>query len=356
MFETLPVNHQYVLNHCTQRISRSNPEARHNYNNQFPSGDPRSSLSEPWRYPIIDSYASLSQPKTEDEKNRDFGMNRVTFLTHHPPDALPASVALVGSFHPLYETIPLEPIPFMDEPTGYHACMVKLPKGEVHTYRFIINGSLTNDPINPQTRTLQNGETWSLFFTDGATELVTFQPWQARLLDRLTDHILPFRTSEGELFLEYYYNYLDRDTKDSRFPYAYRFDQSVGVVNFIDKLLSKQERHHLISYTICLRIIDRLLRQRNPFVEPADVSKEMYAELYDQMFANNVPGWPLNEYDNPSFFLELLRRHSYTGAFSHPKYGGNAGAAGWDFLAGRAPFNWRQAIETPLGRNKDYHG
>ncbi|MBD2551215.1 gluconate 2-dehydrogenase subunit 3 family protein [Microcystis elabens FACHB-917] len=346
----LPVNHQYVLNHCAQRLSRSSQEARHNYNNQFLPGDPRASISEPWRFPFIDSYSSAPRSPSDDE------LNRVTFVTTHPIDTPPPSVVVVGSFHPLYQTIPLEPILFMGEPTGFQACTVIIPKQEVHTYRYIIDGSIVNDPVNPQERTLLNGETWSMFFTDGATELVTLQPWQATLLDRLTDHILPLRTTEGQQFLDFYYNFLDQEARNTRFPYAYRFDQSIGVVNYIDKMLSRHERHHLISYTICLEIIDILLRQRNPFIQPSDMPAEMYGELYDQMFSGNVPGWPLDRYDNPPFFLELLRRHTYTGAFSHPKYGGNAGGAGWHFLAGVAPFNWRQAIEAPLGTNTDYHG
>jgi hypothetical protein len=59
----------------------------------------------------------------------------------------------------------------------------------------------------------------------------------------------------------------------------------------------------------------------------------------------------------------MLRRHAYTGAFSHPKYGGNASALGWRYLAdrfrdanGATLFDWERAIESPLGINTDYHG
>jgi hypothetical protein len=350
MATVLPLNHQYVLNHCTSKLARSSSDVRHNYNNLFDANDQRARISEPWRFPIVDSFGSLP-PGPEDQQ-----LNRVTFVCPLGPDSDPADLAVIGSFHPLYQSISLEPVLFLNESTGYYACTLLVPKGQVHTYRFVINGAICNDFINPQSRKLTNGEIWSLFYTDGATELITFEPWQARLLERLTDHILPFRTSEGEQFLEFYYNYLDRQAKDARFPYAYRFDQSVGIVNFIDKLLSKQERHHLVSYTNCLQIIDRLLRTRNQYQEPFEMPRDMYSELYDQMFSGNVPDWPYATYGNPAFFLELLRRHAYTGAFSHPKYGGNAGAAGWDFLAGLAPFNWRQAVEAPLGTNTDYRG
>src|SRR5215213_11609387 len=38
------------------------------------------------------------------------------------------------------------------------------------------------------------------------------------------------------------------------------------------------------------------------------LSKEMYVELYEQMATGNVPGWSYDEYGNPRFFLQLLRR------------------------------------------------
>jgi hypothetical protein len=97
------------------------------------------------------------------------------------------------------------------------------------------------------------------------------------------------------------------------------------------------------------------------------MSDELYVQLYDQMAANNVPGWDRSRYQDPQYFLYLLRRHAVTGAFSHPHYGGNTGASGWAFLAERYPltvqenggspntlFAWRRAVEAPLGTNPDY--
>ncbi|MBL8292259.1 MAG: hypothetical protein JNN08_10510, partial [Bryobacterales bacterium] len=68
--------------------------------------------------------------------------------------------------------------------------------------------------------------------------------------------------------------------------------------------------------------------------------------------------------------LYLLRRHVVTGAFCHPKYGGNAGAAGWAYLEetyrkpspspgvlGDTFFDWRRSLEPAAGgRNQDYRG
>ena len=87
---------------------------------------------------------------------------------------------------------------------------------------------------------------------------------------------------------------------------------------------------------------------------------------------HSLSGWDYSRYQSPRFFLQLLRRHTYTGAFSHPKHGGNAGAAGWAYLANNlmnpqtgalpddttvpAGSTGAAALEPPLGRNPEYRG
>jgi hypothetical protein len=91
--------------------------------------------------------------------------------------------------------------------------------------------------------------------------------------------------------------------------------------------------------------------------------------LYDEMATDKVGAWDYTLYGSPQYFLYLLRRHVVVGAFSHPKYGGNAGGAGWAYLsekfhlppaapaqAGQPLFDWRHALEKPLGTNADYLG
>lgn len=344
----------YVLNHCTKYLARTNIDDRHNYLNRLDSNNPRTKILENWRFPIVDSYRD-SNPGSDPE-NQDF--NRVTFIYAALGEAKPTSVALIGTFSNLYKSIPLEPIEFLKKETGYYAVTLVIPEGEKHLYKFIVDGQWQIDPINPQQETLENGVTWSRFFTQYCTETLVFEPWEIQILTRLTNHILPFRTQEGERFLEFYYNFLDRQAKETQYRQAYLFDNSVGVVNFIDKLLAKEENHHLLDYKICLEIIDGILRSRNPFIEPELMSKEMYVELYDEMANDNVIGWNKEIYGSPRYFLQLLRRHSFTGAFAHPKYGGNAGASAWAYLAEKYPdkFNWRQAVEPPLGTSPDYLG
>jgi hypothetical protein len=99
------------------------------------------------------------------------------------------------------------------------------------------------------------------------------------------------------------------------------------------------------------------------------MSREIYFDLYNEMATNKVAGWDYSQYSSPQFFLYLFRRHVVTGAFCHPKYGGNAGAAGWAYLSERyvSPpaasaqpletlFDWRLSVEPPLGVNADYLG
>jgi hypothetical protein len=347
---------QYVLNNCTKFLARDNTDSRHNFG-QLSDDDGRSRICEPWRFPIIDSYSNVKDP------DKSYTSNQVTFVYRHQGSIPPKQVAVIGTFANLYEPIPLQSVLFMGEETGYYALTTIVPKGEVHTYKFIVDEQVILDPINPQRAMLENGQFWSRFFTNLCTEPLCFEEWEFVILDRLVDHILPFRTEEGENFLNRYYKFLERQDQEVQYAYAYRLDQSVGVVNFIDNLLAREENHHLIDYKICLGIINKILRQRNPYVEPRVMSKELYIDLYNQMANNSVDGWDYNQYNSPLFFLQLLRRHVYTGAFSHPKYGGNVGAAGWAYLSqryrdksGKTLFDWRRAIEKPLGLNSDYRG
>jgi gluconate 2-dehydrogenase subunit 3-like protein/AMP-activated protein kinase-like protein len=348
---------QYILNQCAKHLARENTDERHNFG-QFPAGDPRGRICESYHFPIIDSFFDGQ------DQERSYGFNEVTFVYCNPFAPAPQEVAVVGTFAKLYERVPLRPVKFNEEETGYYAVTCVIPKGEVHRYKYLVDGELKLDPINPQRSTLDNGEIWSRFFTHLCTAPLALERYEMRLLDRLVDHILPFRTEEGERFLRFFYNSLDKLSKEGQFAHAYRLDQSVGAVNFISNLLAREESHHLIDYQICLGEIDRVLRQRNPFTDPGDMSKEMFIQLYNEMAADNAPGWDYSKYSSPRYFLMLLRRHTFTGAFAHPKHGGNVGGVGWAYLAerfadpqtGETLFNWRRAIEKPLGANEDYRG
>ncbi len=343
----------YVLNHTTKYLARENSDERHNFGIYQP-GDPRAKVCEAWRFPIIDGHYNADDPA------ESYGWNEVTFVYAELRDAaLPQTLSVVGTFAPIYEPIPLRRIADMP----YFTATVLVPKGEVHTYRFIIDGQLQLDPVNPQKSTLDNGREWSRFFTQGCTQRLSFEAWELDILSRLTNHILPFHTKEGQRFLSQYYESLDKASREAQYPGAYRFDEGVGVANFIDKLMAREENHHLPDYKICVGLINRLLRQRNPYVEPRQMNREMFVELYQQMATGTVPGWDYTKYENPRYFLQLLRRHSITGAFAHPKYCGNSGGCGWAYLSeryrdegGATLFDWRRNLEQPLGANEYYRG
>ncbi|SDW90592.1 gluconate 2-dehydrogenase subunit 3 family protein [Nitrosomonas communis] len=355
--QVLDPDPEYVLNHCTKYLARDNTDPRHNFG-QFGSDDTKARIAESWRFPLIDTYSDGTSSKS------NYAVNQVTFVYQNRDVVSPVSIGVIGTFATLYEPIPLRPIQFLGENTGYFALTVIVPKAEVHLYKYLVNNQYIIDPINPQRVTLDNNKTWSRFFTQFCTQPLSFEDWEYAILQRLVAHILPFRTREGQNFIDRYYNILDKQDKAALFPSAYRLDESVGAANYIDCILAREENHHLIDYKICISEINQVLRQRNPFIDPQDISVEMYAQLYDEMAANTVPGWDYSKYGRPRYFWELLRRHTFTGAFSHPKYGGNIGAAGWAYLAERyldtatntTLFNWQRAIESPLGINKDYHG
>ena len=360
----------YVLNYSTKYLARDKTDPRHNYG-QYASGDPRARIAEAWRFPIVDSYFDGK------DYEASYAFNCVTFI-YADEGTTSGNVAVLGTFANLHAPIPLRRV----ADSKYWTVSAAVPKGEVHRYKFLVDGRVILDPVNPQRITTSDGGEWSRFFTQFCTEIISFETWEATLLERLTDHILPFRTTEGQRFLNLYYTYLDRQSKDIQYARTYRLDQPVGAVSFIDKIVAREESHRLVDYKICLELIDLLLRQRNPFEEPSRISSTFYAELYDQMAsAAPIPGWDYARYNNPRFFLQLLRRHTYTGAFSHPKYGGNTGAAGWAYLAANLTdpqsgalaalatqpgqpaqamppsyFDWAHGLEKPLGRNPEYHG
>lgn len=346
MVSLLDVDEEYLLGLVSKYLARDDASPRHDYGHL--AGDPRAAILEAWRFPVVEAWYDPT-----DSAQR---FNAVTFV-HAAPDRQPSGeVFLVGSFADLHTPLKLASL----GDTHYSTLTLKIPKGEVHTYRMKIGDVWQPDPINPQRVVLDNGVVWSRFFTWGATQRLVLERWEAKLLERMASHILPFHTEDGRIFFKRVH---DGKGSANRPAHAYRLDESIGAVNFIDKLLAREEAHHLVDYRICLELIDQTFRQRNPEIEPTKLSREAYAELYAQMGSGSVPGWNYGRYGNPRYFLQLLRRHVLTGAFSHPRYGGNALALGWKYLeeryvdaSGATLFDWARAIEPPLGRNPVYRG
>jgi hypothetical protein len=332
--QVLSLDDDYYLNFCTKHLARNNP-----------------AKSPLWQFPIIDT--------SPDDNHLS---NKVSFI-YQSTGTPPSEIGVFGTFDTLHTAIPMQAVNFDRQSTGFYALTVRVPIGEVHRYQFLVDGQPTLDPINPQRTILDDKTEWSRFFTDYCSYPIVFEEWEYAILRRLVDHILPFRNQDTQNFLNRFYDGLDKSAQYATKEGFHRLDASVGEVNYIDKLVARQEIHHLPTYKICLREIDRLLRQRNPFEEPQDMAKVYYTDLYEQMATGSVPGWNYSAYNNPNYFLQVLRRHAVLGAFSHPKYGGNAGGAGWAYLEskyqdsqGDTLFDWRAALERPLGTNPDYTG
>ncbi|CAM2011713.1 gluconate 2-dehydrogenase subunit 3 family protein [Acanthopleuribacter pedis] len=323
----------YVFNRATRYLARTEPQQRHNYLSRLQPDTVRGNVADAWRFPVLDG-----APAGTDA-------NEVTFIYRAWNGRSPAEVAVAGTFGELYQPIPMKAV------GDYFSVTVTIPFNQVHRYRFRVDGTWLVDPINPQQVTDARGETWSRFFTDYCTQRLVLETWEANILDRLTALLLPFRTELGRQFL------------DRSLPHNYRLDESVGVVNYIDKILAREENHRLFDYRTCLSILNEVLRARDFVNEPEAMSRALYEQVLGEMESGNVAGWDLDRYGNPNFFVKLLKRHTVTGAFCHPKYGGNVNGIAWAYLEerfraedGGTLFNWRQAVEQPLGNNPDYNG
>ncbi|MFI9201185.1 hypothetical protein [Streptomyces sp. NPDC053048] len=353
--EIIERDDQYVLNHCTKYLARDGSEPRHDFG-QYPPGDPGAAVCEAWRFPVVDTHWDGVSAETS------YPFNDVTFV-HDGRATAVGSVAVVGTFGPLHSPVPLRPVLFAGEPTGFRSVTVRVPKGQVHAYKFAVDGTHAVDPVNPQRTVLDNGRTWSRFFTDACAVPLELSRAERAVLGRLVGHLLPFRLEENRRFIRGVYESLDRERRRAEFPLAYQLDEEVGTVNYIDKVISRQERHLADDYHTCLRIIGDLVRARSGGRDPAVVEPELYTDLYVQMADERVDGWDYGRYASPRHFLLVLRRHAMTGAFVHPRHGGNSGAAGWMYLesrfrdaGGATLFDWRRALESPLGHNTDYRG
>jgi hypothetical protein len=340
----------YVLSNCAKFLARDFGEPRHAERPED-EGTLRAHIAEAWRFPLVDTWAD------GEHFVETYGLNSVTFV--HPAIGgipLPATVSVVGTFTDA--PVPLRRI----GDTPYHAVTVVLPKGVVHRYRFVADGVEGPDPVNPQ-QVPVDAAGWSRFFTQLCTEPLVLDDGQRALLARLTRYVLPFDTTEGEAVIGAHLDAVAADPTRRGLTDPHRSDDPLGLVNFIDKVLAREEAHRVLDYTLCLDQIARVLADRAPGVAPADLGDEVLDRLYAEMDGDDVAGWDHGAYGQPSFFCKVLRRHTYQAAFAHPKYGGNAGGAGWAWLEhrftdgnGHTLFDWRRVMEQPLGTSPDYRG
>ncbi|WP_407114497.1 hypothetical protein [Bradyrhizobium sp. LMG 9283] len=335
----------WVLNHCAKYLARDNIDDRHSFFG-LDAGLPRARISESWRFPIVDADDSGDKDASEH--------NHVTFVYR----GRDVTVRLLTPCLGLHMPTALKPVGDSD----YLSLTIRVPRGRRHRYRFIVGNQAQLDPINPQVMTTPQNESWSCFWTWTYNEPINLERWEMALIGRMTSALLPFQGRETR-------NLIERGLNDGNVAHFFRLDIPVGVANYIDNILAREERHHLHSYKLCLPMIYRVIKRRYPNIEPADVNDPSYKKLFDDMKSNSPDlakdGWDLSTYGNPGYFLYILRRHTWTGAFSHPKYGGNPGGLGWAFLGETyrttadptvSAFDWARAIEKPLGSSGEYRG
>ena len=324
--QVVRVDHQDVLNAAAKLLARTPGPARHG----------ETEYCDAWRFPLVEG-APLDVADA----------NTVTFVVIDP--TLRARAHVIGTFGRLYERVELERVTFAGEPMPYLAASVVVPFGQVHRYVYAIDGARTVDSINPQRVRHDDGTTWARFFTDGCTQPLELEAWEFGLLSRLTNHVLPFRTAGAQAFL-------------AQFPGAneLRLDEPVGAASFIDKLIARSERHHLVDYKLCLSQIAAVLRRRLPGFALSDVPRGAIVALYRELATDRVEGWDTRVFGSPAYFLQVLRRHTWIGAFGHPRHGGNIDGVAWAYLEdtyrgarGESCFAWRDAIEAPLGTSED---
>ncbi len=298
---------------------------------------------ESWRFPVVEAHGD--RELTPEQR---LEWNEVTFIYKLSEALATPEVVVAGLPNASVVNVPLQRV----EDSLYMARTVLLRAARVYRYALIVNGKVQPDPINPQRERLANGEEVSVFFTFGCFESVVLEKWELTLIKRITNHILPFNSREAELFQ----NNPGGGPRKTLDPQLHKLDHAIGVANYIDKILAREERQHLPAYKSCLLQINRILRQRNPYLEPRDMPESMYETLYTEMSKGQVPGWKSDLYADPQYFLFLMRRHVWTGAFCHPKYGGNANSAGWHWLADQFPFDYALCQEPPYGRDPAYRG
>src|ERR1051325_3647555 len=163
---------QYVLNYCTKYLNRFNTDGRNALAGS--TGASRDHVAEAWRFPIVDSYGGGAAAFGLPGEFTDY--NQVTFVYAGTGQAPPPGVGEIGTFANLYASTQLRRTQFEGEETRFWAVTYVVPKGQVHRYRFVIDGEApVNDPVNPQQEMLDNGAVWSRFFTESFSSPVVLE-------------------------------------------------------------------------------------------------------------------------------------------------------------------------------------
>ena len=114
--------------------------------------------------------------------------------------------------------------------------------------------------------------------------------------------------------------------------------REAGVAEYIQTALGDWHRHHADTYAQGLAALTRraLTAHGCAFAECGDAERD---ELLTQVERDEETG----------YFFELLRAHAIEGMFGDPRWGGNAGQAGWKLLGYAGPRPEWTAQDQQLG-------
>jgi gluconate 2-dehydrogenase gamma chain len=115
--------------------------------------------------------------------------------------------------------------------------------------------------------------------------------------------------------------------------------REAGVMGYVETALGQWHAHHLDAYAAGLEALE-----------------QRALDAYGQGFARCDDAQQdalLEQFERDDAFFDLVRTHAIEGMFGDPRWGGNAGGAGWELLGYPGPREEWTAAEQQLGTAVD---
>ncbi|MGH2842457.1 MAG: gluconate 2-dehydrogenase subunit 3 family protein, partial [Solirubrobacteraceae bacterium] len=115
--------------------------------------------------------------------------------------------------------------------------------------------------------------------------------------------------------------------------------REAGVMSYVETALGQWHAHHLDAYAAGLEALE-----------------QRALDTYGQGFARCEDAEQdslLEQIEGDGAFFDLVRTHAIEGMFGDPRWGGNAGGAGWELLGYPGPRREWTAAEQQLGAAVD---
>ena len=136
---------QYVLNYCAKYLARNNTERAIMMANSMRTTSAGASASR--GFPIVDTYSDGV------DYVGSYPFNQVTFVYCVTAASVPPQVAVLG-----LSLISTSPFRCADHRHAVLHGDDSHPEGQVHLYKYVVDGQAVVDPINPQRVTQDNGQ------------------------------------------------------------------------------------------------------------------------------------------------------------------------------------------------------